>query len=144
MSKDNRTWMWWAAEVDSPEEEPERYSVEAPTREAVIAAARSEFGPGAQFIIVEATQDGPFDSRPFDENGDCPLVEAIMEKFLDDNGQRWGEDSDPPMLDPARVLNDAFELYCRDNHAALMEAAWSFTASRNKEWLPAAVSVVKP
>lgn len=134
---DERKWSWWAIDLEDPEEEPEAYQLNEPTREGVIEAAQREW-PGSWIAIVEATRDGPFAMRPFDQVGDCPLLEPVVEKFLDDNGARWGEDSEPPCLDLqalATVLNDAVEAFMTREHAALTEAAWAFTAAGGAEVL---------
>lgn len=134
---DTRKWSWWAVEVDGPEDNPETYYLNEPTREGVILAAQREF-PGSWVAIVEATQDGPFKTRPFAEQSDCDRVDTVMDWFLDDNGARWGEDSGPPMLALdclAVMLNNAFEAFITANHCHVLEAAWSFTATRNAESL---------
>lgn len=132
-------WSWWAAEVDSPEDDPEIYGINEPTRDGAIAAARRDFGPHAHIVLVEATQDGPFNARPFDEDGECCRLDFVIERFSDMNGERWGEGDGPtslPMDELAKAMNDAFERVICENHDAVMEGAWSFTGTRNKEWLP--------
>lgn len=135
---DLRKWSWWATEIADPEDRAETYGINEPTRDAAIAAAMREFGPGAWIAIVEVTQDGPFDARPFAEDGDCRLTERVIEQFMDDNGTRWSQDGDYPELptqEIAKALNDAFEIQIAANQAALAEAAWSFTETRNAETL---------
>lgn len=134
---DERKWSWWAVELDSPDDVPESYQLNEPTREAVLQAALRA-NPGCWVSIVEGTQDGPFEMRPFSEEDDCPRVGTAFDWFLDDNGARWGEDGPDFMLvqkDLAKLLNDAFESYLRANQAELNEAAWSFTETRNAEVL---------
>lgn len=135
---DERGWSWWAVDVESPESaEPDIFHLNEPTREGIIAVAAREW-PDCWVAIVEATQDGPFTARPFDEEGDCRLLESVWDKFTDENGARLGEDSDGfpwGLIDAemARRLNDTFEAVCRENHEALMEGAWAFTSTRNFE-----------
>ncbi len=139
---DTRKWSWWATSIETAEDQPESYDINETTREAALAKARQEHGAGAIIRLIEATQDGPFKNRPFDEHGDCPLLEAIFDKWLGVNSERWGEDGDGPPLgdvadDIARRLNDAFEAAIAAHHDTLMEGVWAFTETRNAE-------VVKP
>lgn len=131
-------WSWWAAEVHDLDEKPETYMINEPTRDAVVAAARREFGRKTFIAIVEATQAGGFDARPFGEDGDGRLIEDTLDQFRDDNGDRWGEGDGPvalPTEDLAKRLNDAFEAFIAENLDAVMEGAWTFTETRNAEVL---------
>lgn len=135
---DTQNWSWWATGIDGPNDTPETYTINESTREAVIAVARRDY-PGYWIAVVEATQDGPFDARPFDEDGGCRAIDIALERFQDDNCERWGEDGGEFALSTsalAKRLNDTFEQFIADNHHAVMEGAWSFTGTRNSETLP--------
>lgn len=123
---DERRWSWWAGAGASPE----TYTVNEATRDAVIAAGRDEF-EGELFTIVCATQDGAFACTPFDDEA---LVEQVIERFADDNAERFGEDGFDGDIDQqalAAALNAAFAAFM-DQHAHAVRV-WSFTGQRDRE-----------
>jgi hypothetical protein len=122
---DKRQFSWWAADGV----QPESYTLNEPTREAIIAAAEREW-PGETFTIVYATQDGPFQTRPFDEL----LTERVLEQFAEDNSERFGEDgmdSDLSLDALAAHLNTAFAEFIAEHVDKI--PTWSFTEERDKE-----------
>ncbi|KEZ00620.1 hypothetical protein AI27_17940 [Sphingomonas sp. BHC-A] len=126
VARDKYQWSWWAAEGEAAD----TYSINEPTRDAVIAAARSEYGDDATFVIVEATQDGPFVTDLFDEEN----VEDVIERFTDANGDRFGEDGFHGYIDQhglAAELNRAVALYMAEHGGDIV--VWAFTDQRNKE-----------
>lgn len=126
MGEDSRCWSWWAEEGD----DVDTYTLNEPSREAVIAAARREFGDDATITIVEATQDGPFCTDLFDQDN----VEDVIERFQDVNGHRFGEngfDGDIDQDGLAACLNAAAASYFAEHGHDIV--VWAFTAQRNKE-----------
>lgn len=127
---DTRQWSWWAEEG----EHFETYTVNEPTREAVIQVARDEFGADATFTIIEATQDGPFSAEIFDDR----LMELIFERFGEANEERWGEDgfegsscSDDEEQELRDALRAALEQWLQKHVHTI--PSWAFTETRNKE-----------
>jgi hypothetical protein len=143
----NDGWSWWAVEVDGPDEKPDCYKVNEPSRDAAIAAATREYGDGSWIAIVEATKEGSFLARPFEEGGDCRLMDRLLEAFQDDNSERWGEDGPEFGFSTdslAKALNDAFERFISENMNAVMEGVWAFTGQRNHEVIPPSRHLVEP
>lgn len=126
----NKQWSWWAGEGF----EPERFTVEAPSRDLVIAAARAEFGAREAFTIIDATQDGSFETNVF-EADDQDLQEVIIQRFTDLNAHRFGEDGleDFPPVDDnlCHALNAAFAVWLAPHEAGI--PTFTFTDSRNLE-----------
>ncbi|MFD2578764.1 hypothetical protein ACFSTD_09610 [Novosphingobium colocasiae] len=146
-STDTRKWSWWAVDIAGPDEKPEVYALNEPTREAVIATAGREYPAGTWIAIVEATTEGPFHTRPFREDGDCALLERVIDRFCDDNSARWGEDGPEiwlPNEEIAKALNDTFERLIAANTGLIEAAVWSFTATRNADVLCIPATQARP
>lgn len=126
VAQDVRHWSWWAGEGA----EPETYTVNEPTRDAVIAAAGREFGADSVFTIVEATQDGPFVTDVVDED----IAERVIDAFVDANGHRFGEQGWEGYLDQdalAAELNRAVARFVDARGDDII--VWSFTGQRHRE-----------
>ena len=124
--RDRYQWSWWAAEGESVD----TYYLNEASRDAVIATARREYGDGATFVIVEAPQDGPFETDLFDEDS----AQDVIERFADANAHRFGEDGFDGHIDPeglAAELNRAVARYMADHGGDI--TVFSFTEQRNKE-----------
>ena len=122
-------YSWWAAEGT----DPDTYHINEATREAVIEAARREYGPDATFTIIEATQDGDLRSNVFEADDD-DLFDHVWERFSESNSERWSEDGmeGPGANDElCKRLNAAFAGWIAENAADF--PTWGFTDSRNKE-----------
>ncbi len=143
-------WSWWAQEVEHPEDgPPEWYTVNESTREAVIASARREFGSNCHIALVEASQDGPFDGRLFeqDDPDNDDLLQSIVDRFLDVNSHRTGEGSDGLTVDTesfAKCLNGAIGEWAKVHEGELAEFANAFTETRNFEMIAPASDMVQP
>lgn len=125
-ANDGRQWSWWAMRG----EDVETYCLNKSTRADVIAAARYEYGDDAIFTIIEATQDGPFDTNLFDEDN----VEEVIDRFVEANSGRFGENGWDGHIDHyglANVLNAALAAYFEVHGDDVV--VWTFTGVRNKE-----------
>lgn len=123
---DGRKWSWWAEEG----EDVEAYCLNHPTRAGVIAAARYEYGDAAIFTIIEATQDGPFDTNLFDDDN----IEPVIDRFQEANSARFGENGWDGHVDHqglAEALNAALAAYFEVHGDDVV--VWTFTGVRNKE-----------
>ncbi|WP_342248630.1 hypothetical protein [Sphingomonas sp. OTU376] len=143
-NSDGRRWSWWAGEmeklVSGPRAgdwgKPEVYTVNEATRDAVILAARAEFGSEATIHIVEATQDGAFITDLFEP--DDRLLDAVFDRFAEQNGDRFGEDGfqgDLSHEDLAAALNAALASFIGERESDIV--TWRFTEQRNGEVIAA-------
>jgi len=132
------SYEWWAGEGDAPEV----YLVSAASRDEVIQRARREYGPTATFTIVEASQEGDFESDIFNET----LLETIADRFQEVNSDRWGEDgwegfacSAEAEGELAALLGAALGEWLKKHGPGI--PTWTFTDQRSKEVIgPAAGS----
>ncbi len=124
---DDRQWSWWAGEGEGAE----HFTVNEASREAVIAAARREFGDDVPFTIVCATQYGPFETDIFGEE----QAEEMIDRFYEANSGRWDEEGceDPGFTfdELAAAMNAAFGEFIRQRQSSIQ--TYSFTEQRHRE-----------
>lgn len=119
-------WSWWVGSGENPE----TYDLNERTRDAAIAAGCREY-QGDVFTIVYATQDGPFNTTPFD---DASLIDQLIERFAEDNGDRFGEDGFEGDFDNealAEAMNAAFDAFIIEHGSGIR--TWSFTGQIDRE-----------
>lgn len=121
---DDRLWQWWAGSGDA-----EHFTVSAASRDAVITLATREFD-GDPFTVVEATQDGPFEVPDLDDDD---LVDCLIEKFVEANSKRFGEDGceDFPRDALVEALTAAFGVMLAKHGKSI--STYFFTEQRNRE-----------